>query len=61
MNANELRSVQAPLKDRYKEQPDTEMITLRAEGRVGEGISCKLETGKALMDPACSCRGAANR
>lgn len=49
MNANELRSVQAPLKDRYKEQPDAAMITLRAEGRVGEGISCKIETGKALV------------
>jgi uncharacterized OsmC-like protein len=50
MNADELRSVQAPFKSRYKEQPDAAMITLRAEGRMGEGISCKLETGKALVE-----------
>jgi uncharacterized OsmC-like protein len=50
MHADELRSVQAPLKARYREQPDAALITLRAEGRVGEGISCKLETGKALVE-----------
>lgn len=50
MNADELRSMQAPFKERYKTQPEAALITLRAEGRVGEGVSCKLETGKALVE-----------
>ena len=49
MNADELRSIQAPLKDRYRETPDAALITLRAQGRIGEGVSCKVETGKALV------------
>jgi len=50
MNADELRSTQAPLKERYREHPDAAMITLRAQGRIGEGVSCKIETGKALVE-----------
>src|SRR5438128_8667886 len=50
MNADEIRSLQAPLKERYRERPDTALITLRAEGRRGEGITCKLETGKGLVE-----------
>jgi uncharacterized OsmC-like protein len=50
MNADELRSVQAPLKERYRESPKAALITLRAQGRVGEGVTCKLETGKALVE-----------
>jgi len=49
MNAEELRSVQAPLKMRYREAPETALITLRAQGRLGEGVSCRIETGKALV------------
>lgn len=49
MNANDLRSVQAPLKEHYRETPDAALITLRAQGRIGEGVSCKIETGKALV------------
>ena len=49
MNAEELRSVQAPLKERYRETPNSALITLRARGRLGEGLSCKIETGKALV------------
>ena len=45
----ELRSTQAPLKDRYRESPEAALITLRAQGRIGEGVSCKIETGKALV------------
>jgi len=48
MNAEELRAVQAPLKERYREAPDAALITLHAEGRLGEGVTCKVETGKAL-------------
>jgi uncharacterized OsmC-like protein len=50
MNAEELRSMQAPLKQQYREHPEAALVTLRAEGRVGEGVSCKLETGKALVE-----------
>lgn len=49
MNADELRAVQAPLKDRYREAPQEARVTLRAQGRIGEGLSCKVETGKALV------------
>ena len=49
MNSETLKAIQAPLKDKYREQPDTAFITLRAEGKVGEGISCKVETGRALV------------
>jgi uncharacterized OsmC-like protein len=49
MNSDELRSVQAPLKERYRDVPASALITLSAHGRMGEGISCKLETGKALV------------
>jgi uncharacterized OsmC-like protein len=49
MNAEELRSVQAPLKESYRAAPDAAFITLRARGRIGEGISCKIEAGKALI------------
>jgi len=50
MNATELKNLQAPLKDQYREQPDSAIITLKAEGKVGEGISCKVETGKAMVE-----------
>lgn len=49
MNAEDLRSIQAPLKERYREDPEAAMVTLRAQGRLGEGVSCRLETGKALV------------
>ncbi|HCP92260.1 MAG TPA: peroxiredoxin [Spartobacteria bacterium] len=50
MNADEIRSSQAPLKERYRQRPDTALVTLRAEGRIGEGVTCKIETGKALVE-----------
>ncbi len=50
MNANELRSLQAPLKAHYREHPETALVTLRAEGRIGEDITCKIETGKARVE-----------
>jgi uncharacterized OsmC-like protein len=49
MNADELRALQAPLKAQYKENPGAALITLRALGRLGEGVSCRVETGKALV------------
>jgi uncharacterized OsmC-like protein len=49
MNAEELRSVQAPLKEQYRNAPEAALITLRSQGRIGEGVSCRIETGKALV------------
>jgi uncharacterized OsmC-like protein len=49
MKADHLRALQAPLKERYREQPEAALITLRAEGRLGDGITCRIETGKALV------------
>jgi len=42
--------LQAPLKNKYKEKPESAMATLKAQGRIGEGVSCKIETGKALVE-----------
>jgi uncharacterized OsmC-like protein len=50
MNADDLRSLQAPLKEKYREAPDAALITLRAQGRIGEGATCRIETGKALVE-----------
>src|SRR5207302_5960294 len=50
MNAEELKSLQAPIKQRYREQPKTAAITLRAEGKIGEGVTCRVATGKALVE-----------
>ncbi len=49
MNAEDLRSIQTPLKERYREVPVAAQITLSAQGHIGEGLSCKVETGKALV------------
>jgi len=50
MNAEDLKKIQAPLKDKYREQPDSAVVTLKASGIVGEGISCKVDTNKALVE-----------
>jgi len=50
MNAEELRALQAPIKDRYRQEPGAAVVTLRAEGRIGEGIACRVDTGKALVE-----------
>ena len=56
VQADELKALQAPLKARYRERPETALVTLRARGRVGENITCKIETGnspvKAGLHPA---------
>jgi uncharacterized OsmC-like protein len=50
MNSEELKKIQDPIKTKYREQPDTATITLKAQGKTGEGISCKVETGRALAE-----------
>src|SRR5687768_12165553 len=50
MNADELRALQAPLKQQYKETPAAALITLRASGEATDGVSCKVDTGRALVE-----------
>ena len=50
MKADELKSLQAPIKERYRNEPKSAMITLRAEGKIGEGVTCNVATGKALVE-----------
>ena len=50
MNVDELKALQAPLKDQYKTNPDAAMITLKATGQATEGILCKVDTGRALVE-----------
>lgn len=50
MKADDLKNLQAPLKDQYREAPESALITLHAEGRIGEGVTCKIETGKGLVE-----------
>lgn len=50
MNADELRSLQAPLKDQYKAEPDKAVITLASKGELdSDDVVCRVETGKALV------------
>lgn len=48
-SADDLRALQAPLKTKYREEPDAAVVTLKAQGRLGEGLTCRVETGKALV------------
>ncbi len=50
MDAEALKNLQAPIKDRYREDPDTAVITLKAQGRLGDGVTCSVETGQALVE-----------
>ena len=51
MDKAELQAAQRPLKDRYREEPDSALVTLRADGELDEGqIACKVETGRALVE-----------
>jgi uncharacterized OsmC-like protein len=62
MDAEELRAIQGPLKERYRNDPDAAAITLRAEGHLADGVSCRIETGKSLavagLHPATGGSGA---
>jgi uncharacterized OsmC-like protein len=49
VKAEELRAVQQPLKERFRTDPAAAVITLRADGRLGDGVTCNVETGRALV------------
>jgi uncharacterized OsmC-like protein len=50
MDAAELKNLQAPIKARYRDKPDAAVVTLKAEGAIGEGLSCSVQTGRALVE-----------
>jgi uncharacterized OsmC-like protein len=51
MNVDELRELQAPIKSRYRDDPEAAVVTLRASGEIGqESLACRVETGRALVE-----------
>jgi len=50
MNASELKALQGPLKEKYRENPVSAVVTLKAVGNIGDGISCKVETGRRMVE-----------
>ena len=60
MNRDELRAIQAPIKQRYRDEPSAAKIILKAEGKLGEGVSCNVETGRALVEAGLHPSGGGN-
>jgi uncharacterized OsmC-like protein len=50
MDADRLKSLQGPLKERYRSEPSSALITLRAAGRATDAIACKVETGRGMVE-----------
>jgi hypothetical protein len=50
MDRDELRAIQAPLKERYRSDPASALVTLRAEGTLGENVTCSVATNRALIE-----------
>lgn len=51
MEADDLRAIQAPLKQQYRDEPARALITLKASGRLdAPGVSCRVDTGRALIE-----------
>jgi uncharacterized OsmC-like protein len=50
VNADDLKAAQAPIKDRFRNDPTTAIVTLHAEGRIGDGVTCSVQTSKALVE-----------
>lgn len=49
MNSDELRILQKPLKEKYRTEPAAALVTLKAQGKLGDGISCDVETGTSIV------------
>jgi uncharacterized OsmC-like protein len=45
-----LSEIQGPLKQRYRDEPEAALVTLSATGRLGEGVSCSVDTGRAIAE-----------
>jgi uncharacterized OsmC-like protein len=50
VDRDQLRATQEPLKERYRSEPEAALITLTADGTLGEGVSCSVATGRALAE-----------
>ena len=50
MDGDQLRALQAPLKDRYRAEPEAAFVTLAATGELGEGVSCSVSTARAIAE-----------
>ncbi len=50
MNREQLQAVQEPLKERYRHEPESALVTLRATGTLGEGVTCSVATGRAIAE-----------
>jgi uncharacterized OsmC-like protein len=50
MNQEELRSIQAPLKEKYRQNAEAALVTLLAEGNLGEGVACNVATSKTMIE-----------
>ncbi len=50
MQADQLKALQAPLKQQYRDDPQAALITLTARGSIGEGITCRVDTGRAIAE-----------
>jgi hypothetical protein len=50
MNSDQLKAMQAPIKERYRERPETAIVTLKAEGYLGDDLSCSVQTGQTLVE-----------
>src|SRR5918994_4510960 len=50
MDRDELRAIQAPLKESYQGAPERAMVTLEASGTLGDGVSCSVQTGRAIAE-----------
>ena len=50
MDSNALKELQAPIKAKYRADPNEAVITLKAEGAIGEGVSCSVDTGRAIVE-----------
>ncbi|HSO43839.1 MAG TPA: OsmC family peroxiredoxin, partial [Rhodospirillales bacterium] len=50
MDARELKDLQAPIKRRYRDVPEAAVVTLKAEGTIGEGVICSVDTGRTLLE-----------
>ena len=50
MDAEQLKSLQTPIKERYRDEPEAAVITLKAEGKLTEGVTCSVQTSKALVE-----------
>jgi uncharacterized OsmC-like protein len=50
MDAHSLKAMQAPIKQRYREAPEAAVVTLKAEGNIGENLSCSVATGRAMVE-----------